>query len=101
LPPRVTPTLVTSLVVGVLSVQLESNGDPWTNYSNVDVEDMKYFWDYFYFVLIMLTTIGFGDIYPNTTLGKLFLVFYVLLCLVNLRISFSNFRLHSAVIVVV
>ena len=68
---------------GVISVQLETNGDPWKNYPDVDPADVNYFWDYFYFVLIMLTTIGFGDIYPNTTLGKLFLVFYVLLCLVR------------------
>jgi len=91
------PFLSTVAVGGVFSVQLESNGDPWSNYSNVDAEDMRYFWDYFYFVLIMLTTIGFGDIYPNTTLGKLFLVFYVLLCLVNSRVSSSKFRLHTAV----
>jgi len=64
-------------------VQLETNGDPWTNYSNVDPANVTYFWDYFYFVLILLTTIGFGDISPHTTLGKLFLVFYVLLCLVR------------------
>ena len=81
-------------------MQLESNGDPWTNYSNSYVDDegkYRYFWDYFYFVLIMLTTIGFGDIYPITTLGKLFLVFYVLLCLVRSRSSFSKFQLHFAV----
>ena len=70
----------------VFTAQLESNGDPWTNYSNVDPDSVRYFWEYFYFVLIMLTTIGFGDIYPNTTLGKLFLVFYVLLCLVSREI---------------
>jgi len=76
---------------GVLSEQLETNGDPWTNYSDVNHENPKYFWDYFYFVLVMLTTIGFGDIYPNTTLGKLFLVFYVLLCLVRSQVYFFQF----------
>jgi len=70
-------------------MQLETNGDPWTNYSNVDSDNFNYFWDYFYFVLIVMTTIGFGDISPTTTLGKLFLVFYALLCLVRSPISFS------------
>jgi len=66
-----------------LVAQLESNGDPWQNYPDVDAASVNYFWDYVYFVLIVLTTIGFGDISPVTTLGKLFLVFYVLLCLVS------------------
>jgi len=67
----------------VCCVQLESNGDPWKDYPDVDPDSVTYFWEYFYFVLVMLTTIGFGDIYPNTTLGKIFLVVYVLFCLVR------------------
>ena len=34
--------------------------------------------DSFYFSVITLTTVGFGDLTPATTLGKLFTVFYVL-----------------------
>jgi len=78
-PPRYRHSDVGSAV----TVQLESNGDPWQNYPDVDAASVNYFWDYVYFVLIVLTTIGFGDISPITTLGKLFLVFYVLLCLVS------------------
>lgn len=64
-------------------MQLETNGDPWENYPDPDGELVTHFWEYFYFVLVMLTTIGFGDISPVTTLGKLFLVFYVFFCLVR------------------
>jgi len=62
---------------------LETNGDAWKNYPIAAPLSVVYFWDYFYFVLVMMTTIGFGDISPETTLGKLFLVVYVLLCLVS------------------
>jgi voltage-gated potassium channel len=34
--------------------------------------------DSFYFSVISLTTVGYGDFTPQTTLGKLFSAFYVL-----------------------
>jgi voltage-gated potassium channel len=34
--------------------------------------------DSFYFSVIALTTVGFGDFSPQTDLGKLFTIFYVL-----------------------
>jgi voltage-gated potassium channel len=34
--------------------------------------------DAFYFSVIALSTVGFGDFTPETTLGKLFTAFYVL-----------------------
>ena len=34
--------------------------------------------DAFYFSVITLTTVGFGDFTPQTTVGKLFTAFYVL-----------------------
>jgi voltage-gated potassium channel len=34
--------------------------------------------DSFYFSVISLTTVGYGDFTPQTTLGKLFTAFYVL-----------------------
>ena len=39
-------------------------------------------WDYvdsFYFSIITLTTIGYGDFAPQTTGGKIFTMFYVLI----------------------
>ena len=35
--------------------------------------------DSFYFCIIMLTTIGFGDFYPQTDYGKLFTIIYSIL----------------------
>ena len=34
--------------------------------------------DAFYFTVVTLTTVGYGDLAPQTDLGKLFTVFYIL-----------------------
>ena len=63
-------------------VQLETNGDQWHDYADLDAAP-RYFWYYFYFGIVLLSTIGFGDIYPVTDLGIIFFVIYVLVCLVR------------------
>lgn len=45
--------------------------------------------DSFYFSIITLTTIGYGDFSPQTNEGKLFTIFYIIIG-VGLILSFIN-----------
>lgn len=52
--------------------------------------------DAFYFCVITLTTVGYGDITPQTDLGKLFTIFYVLIG-IGIIATFAQLFLKNAV----
>lgn len=60
------------------------------------VENLN-FVDAFYFSTITLTTVGYGDISPQTTLGKLFTTVYILIGIAILG-SFANLLLKRQMI---
>lgn len=43
-----------------------------------NIEEMSYL-DALYFSVMTLATVGYGDLYPQTDLGKIFSIFYVLI----------------------
>lgn len=61
------------------------------------IEDMTWL-NAFYFCVITLTTIGYGDIVPTTNPGKLFTIFYVIVG-VGIIATFVNLTVKRSIIV--
>ena len=59
---------------------MENSGDPFANFENV--HQLTY-WECVYFTLVTMSTVGYGDIFCTTVLGRLFMVFFILGALVS------------------
>ena len=59
---------------------MENSGDPFADFSNAN--PLTY-WDCVYFTLVTMSTVGYGDVYCKTTLGRFFMVFFILGALVS------------------
>ncbi|XP_035518937.1 calcium-activated potassium channel subunit alpha-1-like isoform X4 [Morone saxatilis] len=54
---------------------VENSGDPWENFKNSQALS---YWECVYLLMVTMSTVGYGDVYAKTTLGRLFMVFFIL-----------------------
>lgn len=55
--------------------KVENSGDPWDNFQNSQALS---YWECVYLLMVTMSTVGYGDVYAKTTLGRLFMVFFIL-----------------------
>ena len=71
-------TVITLLLFFVM--QVENSDDPFSGHRNT--QNLTY-WDCVYFTLVTMSTVGYGDIACKTTIGRIFMVFFILGALVS------------------
>lgn len=67
--------------VWLFLLQLENSGDP-LDFQNP--QQLSY-WTCVYFLIVTMSTVGYGDVFCQTVLGRTFLVFFLLVGLVSLH----------------
>ena len=63
--------------------QCENNGDPFHDYGN---GQYLTYWESVYWLLVTMSTVGFGEISPATDLGRAFIVVFIMGSFVSKRI---------------
>lgn len=67
--------------------QLENSGDPF------DFENSQKlsYWTCVYFLIVTMSTVGYGDVFCHTVLGRTFLVFFLLVGLVSFTFIYYEY----------
>ncbi|XP_056020350.1 calcium-activated potassium channel slowpoke-like isoform X8 [Ostrea edulis] len=55
---------------------IENAGDPWDNFEN---PQLLTYWECMYFLLVTMSTVGYGDVGAKTVLGKIFIVLFIMI----------------------
>lgn len=71
--------LIIFVCMFLISWQLENSGDPL---EFLNPQSLTY-WECVYFLIVTMSTVGYGDIYCQTSLGRAFIVFFILVGLVS------------------
>ena len=61
--------------------QCENTGDPFHDYSNnysTDKDPTLGIWAAIYWLLVTMSTVGFGEISPSTDIARAFIVVYII-----------------------
>ncbi|XP_072123063.1 calcium-activated potassium channel subunit alpha-1-like [Mobula birostris] len=58
---------------------IENSGDPWRQENN---SQQLTYWQCVYLLLVTMSTVGFGDLTARTTLGQVFMAFFIILGMV-------------------
>lgn len=72
-----------SVLNRLLLFQLENSGDP-LDFKN---PNKLTYWECVYFLIVTMSTVGYGDLYCQTTLGRAFIVLFILVGLVSVSVN--------------
>ena len=72
---------------------LETTGDPWRNFSN---QQSNTFLEYAYFTMVTMSTVGYGDYFAMTDIGRAFMTLFIIA-----GIAFFAFALPNLVNLVI
>ena len=68
---------------GIISV-LETTGDPWKNFINAQSVTFR---EYTYYIMVTMSTVGYGDYFPKTAWGQTFITFFIVAGLAVFAVS--------------
>jgi len=77
----ITVCLVADSVLLLGGWQAELSGDPWVDFSNAQLDHD--YWDWAYFTIVTMSTVGYGDIACKTVCGRFFIVIFIFGALVS------------------
>jgi len=68
--------LILWLISSGLVHLFETQGDPWRDYKNAKCRPMLL---YAYMIMATVSTVGYGDVAPETTTGQIFITFFIII----------------------